>query len=386
MSDWLDDGNYSDVLSKLCDENLTFCRSFKQCSGFDRGFFGKLGDKWIFAKLAKAENDYSLCDEYNNGLKINHIRNEIPNFLYTYSLTRVKKCHFPTGKYKFPRDVLFTEYVNEKLLYHYVKNTIFITLLAWFQQLAVVLDYSYKKIGFQHGDCHIANIVIKNCQTPVSIKYDNIIIHVDVICILYDFGKTKFIDHTIDLTTKESTSKPVNGIIDDLKTACNSIFKWRFREEMLIIEEYLKQWVDIEEFLSWCDRTWNLDIRVGDNKQMSMVYSNNENISSSMKRNETFSYRVSYSSPNNQIADIEQYLKNGETIVDISHITHNKSNLDSQAIQKKKKNSSFYKKNTNDIPIVKDKNYVAPIAPWINVPKVQAVSIHELLSSSTIGI
>ena len=122
MELWYDETYYQEILTKLVDNELSFCSKFKQCEGFDRGFYGKINKIWIFAKLSKAEKDKNLIDELANGLKINEFRQEIPNFLYTFTLTKVKKCHFPTGKWKFPRDVLFTEYAPHDILYFQYKD------------------------------------------------------------------------------------------------------------------------------------------------------------------------------------------------------------------------------------------------------------------------
>lgn len=333
MSDWFDEQNYSNILTKLSEQDLSFCSRFKECKGFDRGFFGSIDDKYIFAKLSKSEHDNSLNDEYKNGLIINSVRNEIPNFLYTYSLTRVKQCHFPTGKYKFPRDVLFTEYVNEKLLYMYIKNTDFIKLLSWYQQIVVVLNFTFKKIGFQHGDCHILNIVIKSCESPVAIQYDDITIHVDEICVIYDFGRSTFCDDKIN-----------NGPVNDLKTCCKSMFGKKYNEEMKIMLDHLDNWDNVSNFLDFCYNKWNCDIRIGENKKINLVYTNciNDEVKNQFEKN-----------------------------IDISHIG-----------KKQKKKPIDVKVEVNNDYLINKKNYIAPIAPWVNVEKVKSVSISELLNGN----
>lgn len=360
MTQWLDDQNYINILTKLTDSDLVFCSRFKQCENFDRGFYGFYDKQWIFAKLAKAENDNSLCCEYENGLKINKLRKEIPNFIYTYTLTRVKQCHFPTGVYKFPRDVLFTEYINDKLLFNYRYGKSFELLLSIFQQITVVLDYSFKKIGFIHGDCNTSNIVIKKCKTPISIKYDDLTIHVDLLCVLYDFGKSTFLDN------RNTESK--SDLINDLLDLCKFLFKKNFKDEMDTLVQYLIVYNDINQFLDLCGTKWNVDIRVGNNKQINMLYFN------SFTNNKNYNLNEEHCSDENINIDIS-YINNRV-------VTENqRPTIRSTKYIKKDSSTKVADKSC----LIKDKNYIPPVAPWINAPKVEAVSIRDLNKSPLCG-
>lgn len=344
MVDWFNDHKYADILTKLSEEKLSFCSKFKECRGFDRGFYGKIGDKWIFAKLAKAENDFSLIEEYNNGLTMNSIRNEIPNLLYTYSVSRLKQCNFPTAKFSFPREVLFTEYINAKPMFYYTNKSSFELLLSWYQQLVIVLNFCFGRTGLEHRDCHTFNIVVKNVEETVCIKYDDIKIYTNQIIILYDFGKSIF-----------HKNKDLKYLINDLIFSVKSIFRIKYKKELEILRNYISNWKDVPSFLDFCDEKWGIDIRRGDGKMLNMVYH----------------------------IDYDSNYQNEEITIDISEYHGYEEKIKNK--HRRKENENVNDKGKMDY-LINDKKYVAPKAPWISYKSNINSSFKELMNEDLLKL
>lgn len=216
-----------------------------------RFYIGYYNDQVIFLKVEKSSSDHSIPREYDSGIKINSLKSDY--FIKTIDLLNYESGDFFGGsKFKFPRKVLITEYINEPTLSQVLYNLSFIKILEIFLQIAVVIWHANKELGFYHKDLHSGNIVVKEYDSPILHKIDNIEFYSKFKIYIYDFGRTIF------------HSQAKKYVVSDLRKLLNSIGA-RFKKEVQQILNFLLDWeqteTDVNFLFDKFRQQWKLELR-----------------------------------------------------------------------------------------------------------------------------
>jgi hypothetical protein len=138
-------------------------------------------------RVNSEERKSQLVNEAFCGItEINNLIKEIPNFRFTYGLTKDKSC-------------LVSEYIEGKTLKQFIMDgqcsvSVLKQILI---MITLALTVAQEKTGFVHYDLYPWNIIIKELDKPTKITYqlktDIITIETSIVPVIVDFGRSHII-------------------------------------------------------------------------------------------------------------------------------------------------------------------------------------------------
>jgi len=250
---------------------------FEQLRGFAYASVAKMevvvnGRRLVRYMYRKVFTDAKRIDQEKRiGDVLNKYRKFIPNILYTFERKGME---------------LYTEYIDGPTLQEVAETAPFEELLAYLQQIFLVLDYLHAQVGFNHNDLHSSNVVLNPLKNPAIFHIGLTQVSVPIICVLFDFERS--------LT---NCKEPINyDLVTMLVTVlgrrfpdrCNEIMtffgfpKWVFKDDYESIwdlnrdyksssgrtRETLKKYPQPEmgAFLDYCRDYYGVDIRARDTR------------------------------------------------------------------------------------------------------------------------
>jgi hypothetical protein len=215
------------------------------------------GDKKIIA--LKYDANETLHEAILGLFCINHLRQIIPTFVWTYGLSQ---CNLPLivkdGKWKkIVRPCtnkgnyvgLITEYVEGETLYDYLEKEI--DVKQFYSMILTILysiKYANERFQFVHWDLHYSNVIMRELEYENSYLYlpgENKYLWVgDKLATIMDLGSSSFVYkdqilsnyHRADLGIRpDLTSSPFNDVIKILSSIYSKI-----SENKILLDEFNK--------------------------------------------------------------------------------------------------------------------------------------------------
>lgn len=136
--------------------------------------FQHLDDNMIM-KISQNPQDEGLIHEYYIGLKLNELRQNIPNFMYVYTLFKCGDM-VPNGSLcekKGNTNFLISELINGNTFQNLINaNQMSLKdILTGIIQVGLAVQMAYEKLGFVHMDLHGGNVMIRRRKDKAFIKY-----------------------------------------------------------------------------------------------------------------------------------------------------------------------------------------------------------------------
>lgn len=136
-----------------------------------RNGFQYLSDNMVM-KISQNSSDQDLIHEYYIGLRLNQLRQEIPNFMFVYGMFKCDNkpplCD-KSGKTNF----MLSEMIKgDTFTNSVVSGTLSIKeCFTAIIQVLYALQIAYDKHGFVHKDLHLANVMIRKRRSKETLKY-----------------------------------------------------------------------------------------------------------------------------------------------------------------------------------------------------------------------
>lgn len=208
-------GTYKSLLSiKFNLQNIDIIKTYVMFKTNKSIIFSTISNDEKLFILKKSLNCYN---EYIVSSYIcNYLRKDIPNFVYCFDVYN---------------DYLVYEFINGITLNNYIKFCSIRDFINIFLQVMFSLYFAYKRFKFTHYDLQTSNIIIKNLDKNILIRYDEKTIFTNNIAVIIDYD-TSF------------------GIINGRKTSSYKIPCAYFDIYMFINSCYIDSHGIIKEYLS----------------------------------------------------------------------------------------------------------------------------------------
>lgn len=176
-------------------------------------------EKLIIIKTNKYSKDprisWNAKHEFVVGTLLNSFRNEIPNFMYTYTTLSCNATMNPQkgstlglcekSENSKPVNHTILEYVEGKIFESVILNLSLEEIGKIMLSIFCALDSVNSKIGFCHNDLHLKNIIIREEIRPVSLKYTlsngrKVIVNTKYVPVIIDYGFSRCVFNGVTYT------------------------------------------------------------------------------------------------------------------------------------------------------------------------------------------
>jgi len=219
--------------------------------------------------------------EADIGMKyLNTLRSEIPNFVYYFGVARNVAPFVPTGEqyighmlYTGKSSHIFMEEVEGIPLKDALSFMSIDDINAVISQLLLSIQLANKRFGFQHGDLHGDNIIVRVLNEPIDITYDDVVLTTKYIATIIDYGLSKIVIDGVTYANKNAQS--FNDIyrlftviiiaLDKRKIDYKQTLYYRFLVELFSeqIEEGdqpIEEWTPVDFALAFYDYDVSMDL------------------------------------------------------------------------------------------------------------------------------
>jgi tRNA A-37 threonylcarbamoyl transferase component Bud32 len=183
-------------------------------------------DRKVLLKEPPRDERDDFTNELRAGLAINSLRDDVPNFMWTYGLVTLKDRQRYIALEHIPGETIHS-WIEDKPSFKKVFHVIVQVLLS--------IKVAYMKMGTSHYNLHTGNVILKKLDQPYLVNYtingETYTVETKLMPVLIDFGRT-YTHRTGGHTLKSDGIKPVPNHQFDIYVFLHSVLGKDYREEL----------------------------------------------------------------------------------------------------------------------------------------------------------